>query len=554
MAPFLTRRGKAALAVALLWLIVAGALLTSGRPSAAWPMLVGSGATLLLLAVGFFGAVPIARVLDSALFDVELEAPEGEAALRTDTPILPRLRVINRSGLKLRALRARPELSTALEEDAERLPKIELDAAARAEIDVPLVARRSGRWFVHGFHVACHDALRLFCARNYVAAPLPLTILPSGLLDRRSSQLTPAQPMLHERIGVHEVRQRGFGTDLREIRDHQHGDPFKNIAWKATARTGSLMVREFEAEIALNAYLVVDISATMRGSIERGGKLEHAIRLATNFARAILRGNDRCGVITFDEKVYGHLPPREGRAHLMRIAQHLIGTSSVVDETLTEYDEDEAIQTLIRYLMLQRRLDFRRREPIRRKSRKPPAVEDTYDVELLNRWLRKELSRKAVDEHSLRVGVVGYDELSLVRRFCHLHGVEIPYRSELRYGTKEQGLVEAIETIMEASRNPHLMLIVSDLAGIVDMDRVKRVLRLARHRRHKVAVLAPFTPRYVPVPEDEDAARLHEIFSAAESRERRSVLAALRDANVQVMEIGPQDTIGGLLRRVQLFR
>ena len=44
---------------------------------------------------------------------------------------------------------------------------------------------------------------------------------------------------LHEQVGLHHVRRRGLSGELREIREHTHGDPFKFIAWKATARRGS---------------------------------------------------------------------------------------------------------------------------------------------------------------------------------------------------------------------------------------------------------------------------------------------------------------------------
>ena len=42
-------------------------------------------------------------------------------------------------------------------------------------------------------------------------------------------------------------------------------------------------------------------------------------------------------------------------------------------------------------------------------------------------------------DRALRVGVIGYDRMSLARQFCQLSGVEIPYRCEIRYGTKERG-------------------------------------------------------------------------------------------------------------------
>ncbi|NPA48334.1 MAG: DUF58 domain-containing protein [Thermococci archaeon] len=50
----------------------------------------------------------------------------------------------------------------------------------------------------------------------------------------------------------------GEGVEFHAIRDYQPGDPFKIINWKATARTGRLMVNEFESERKVDVIFVVD--------------------------------------------------------------------------------------------------------------------------------------------------------------------------------------------------------------------------------------------------------------------------------------------------------
>ena len=566
MTPYLTSRGKAALAVALVWLSAGTLMLVFELPMAGWPLVVAATGVLYLLVLAFFLAIPLARVVESELFSVDSQGPDqASGVLMTHQPAQTRVVLRNTSGIRLRKLQLRPELSTALFYDQSVSPWVELPPTSEASFEMAIRATRSGRWMVHGFHLTCRDVFDFFAVSDYVSCPRALKFLPRGIVAARGRRLK-VSSLMDERVGQHEVRKRGFGTDLREIRDHQHGDPFRNIAWKATARTGKLMVREFESELSRNTYLLLDVSATMRGSVERGGKLEHAVRLACNFARIVLKGNDRCGLITFDEKIYGHMQPREGAAHLRNMTQHLIGISNVVDGELSELDEQEVIEALVRYLLLQERLDFRRRAPRRKTTR---SFEDVYDVELLNRWLKRVIPKeeRRFDDPSLNTGVLNYDELSLARRYCHLRGVEIPYRAELRYGTKEKGLVEALEVVMRETRHPHVIIVISDLTGLVNTDQLQQVLTLARKRRHKLGVLAPFTPDYVdqPVASNEEGAKvetpqmrrakaLHDIFSAAEARPRRAVKKALRKSAVPVIDVSPNQDIVSLVNRLGVFR
>ncbi len=50
----------------------------------------------------------------------------------------------------------------------------------------------------------------------------------------------------------------GEGVEFHAIREYQPGDPFKIINWKATARTGKIMVNEFESERKVDVVFVVD--------------------------------------------------------------------------------------------------------------------------------------------------------------------------------------------------------------------------------------------------------------------------------------------------------
>ncbi|MBP66162.1 MAG: DUF58 domain-containing protein, partial [Euryarchaeota archaeon] len=50
----------------------------------------------------------------------------------------------------------------------------------------------------------------------------------------------------------------GQGSEFYSLREYVPGDPFKNINWKAFARTGDLMVNEKCRDAVTDLYLLLD--------------------------------------------------------------------------------------------------------------------------------------------------------------------------------------------------------------------------------------------------------------------------------------------------------
>jgi len=66
--------------------------------------------------------------------------------------------------------------------------------------------------------------------------------------------------------GEREMKRSGPGSGFREHRQYQSGDSLRQVDWNVYARTDELVVKEFDAEEALDLVLVQDRSASMRGS------------------------------------------------------------------------------------------------------------------------------------------------------------------------------------------------------------------------------------------------------------------------------------------------
>ena len=63
--------------------------------------------------------------------------------------------------------------------------------------------------------------------------------------------------------GLHRSPYKGFSVEFTEHRTYMPGDEPKRIDWKVYAKTDRLVVREYEEETNLRAYLVLDASGSM---------------------------------------------------------------------------------------------------------------------------------------------------------------------------------------------------------------------------------------------------------------------------------------------------
>jgi uncharacterized protein (DUF58 family) len=107
----------------------------------------------------------------------------------------------------------------------------------------------------------------------------------------------------------------GLGYEFWALRELEPTDPFKNIDWKAKAKTGKYYVREYLAESYFNVMLLYDISRSMRF----GRKELLQAHIAVSLAYSAIMSNNGCGLIMFTDEIVTWIPPRMGRSHFMEI-------------------------------------------------------------------------------------------------------------------------------------------------------------------------------------------------------------------------------------------
>ncbi|MCX5896645.1 MAG: DUF58 domain-containing protein [Proteobacteria bacterium] len=108
---------------------------------------------------------------------------------------------------------------------------------------------------------------------------------------------------------------KGLGYEFWALRELEPTDPFKNIDWKAKAKTGKYYVREYLAESYFNVMLLYDISR----SVSFGRKELLQAHIAVSLAYSAIMSNNGCGLILFADEIISYIPPRMGRSHFMEI-------------------------------------------------------------------------------------------------------------------------------------------------------------------------------------------------------------------------------------------
>jgi uncharacterized protein (DUF58 family) len=538
MKPALNKNGFF-LVVASAAFVVVGTLLSS------WP-LVGLGfimvSCLTLLYVLFipYAAMFRRKQLEFAWWIPASELNGGSALAGQSL----QLHLLYRNHSPLAVVDADLEIlaSSPLRIESER-ERFSLPPLSEVRTSVEITPEAVGQWCFQGALLKMRDRFGVFSMQAYFPNLLTVKVFPRLGMPRVALPVRPQTGTLHERTGPRLLRRRGLGTDLREIREHTPGDPFKHIAWKATARAGKLMVRDFESEILVTHQFLLDISPGMRKEQRPGYQwLDGALNQLATIARVALDSGDRVGLITFDTRIYDELKPAEGAPQLMRVMEKLTQLRQIVDEDLTDLTDAELAAAVADYIAYQEGVNVR-------VSRVPAPGSKAWDrlivgpqgdlidaiflAEAVDKSLSKGRRSQTRSQTSLRPAIVASGTfMTQLRRFALERGIELPYRRQSPVNSAEEGLVAALDRAA-ASRASRFIVIISNLLGIRDGAVLAAPLRLAKRRGHQVVVIVPRAPEPT---RSEDERRIYRIEQLAQRRQRAAIRRELAGMGVNIVE------------------
>jgi len=132
-----------------------------------------------------------------------------------------------------------------------------------------------------------------------------------------------ARPVAGESAGETPRRLPGVGVELLQLRDYVAGDALSRIDWKATARRGTLVSREYSEAQHLEILLVVDAG---RGSRVRAGELDRLglyANVAARLAEHAVSIEDRVGLLVYADRTLSACMPDRGIRAVARLRRAL---------------------------------------------------------------------------------------------------------------------------------------------------------------------------------------------------------------------------------------
>jgi uncharacterized protein (DUF58 family) len=249
-----------------------------------------------------------AAMLSRCSLELELEAAQYWPLGRSQS-----VRFIFRQGMMGRKLSIQAVLSSPEEfASRSRVETLQLLPGMPAVATLSAVPRRLGRYSWPVPTVRAGGVLQLAWWSRRVAIERAVTVVPdmAGRVERsRGDQGGGAQP----------ARSGGSGAEVLQLRDYRRGDPLRAVDWKATARRGRLVSRDFSEDQHLEVIVAIDsgrASALGAGEVDR---LSLYVNVAARFAERAACLDDAVGVVVFAAQPLAMLPPARGDAAVARI-------------------------------------------------------------------------------------------------------------------------------------------------------------------------------------------------------------------------------------------
>ncbi|MBC8042879.1 MAG: DUF58 domain-containing protein, partial [Rhizobacter sp.] len=204
--------------------------------------------------------------------------------------------------------------------------KLEMLARSKKSIAYSVRPVQRGEYSFGAVNVYAESPVGLISKRYRMAEERLVPVYPSYLQMRKYELLAFSKRLTEG--GIKKVRRLGHTMEFEQIREYVKGDDFRTVNWKATARSGDVMVNQYQDEKSQPVYSVIDMGRAMKMPFEGLSLLDYAVNSSLVISNIALRKSDKAGLITFSNTIGSLLPAARSGTQLYRIMELLYNQST----------------------------------------------------------------------------------------------------------------------------------------------------------------------------------------------------------------------------------
>ena len=176
-----------------------------------------------------------------------------------------------------------------------------LQAKTQKHIIYHLTPTKRGAYSFGQIQVFAASPIHFFTRKFTLDRAVDVPVYPS-YLQLRKYQLMAISNRLSE-AGVKKIRRFGHSMEFEQIKEYVPGDDYRTLNWKATAKSGQLMVNTYSDEKSQQLYCIIDKGRVMKMPFEGLSLLDYAINASLVVSNVALMKQDKAGIITFSERI-----------------------------------------------------------------------------------------------------------------------------------------------------------------------------------------------------------------------------------------------------------
>ncbi|RME76626.1 MAG: DUF58 domain-containing protein, partial [Planctomycetota bacterium] len=200
-----------------------------------------------------------------------------------------------------------------------------LEIKDNLKIQVEVLPLKRGNFEFHGIRLRIQDPLQLWEIESTLPQVKNLEVIPN---IRGVGKTALSFYQNHKLLaGIKVEKMRGEGSEFDSLREYTPGYDIRKMDWKASARKGKLVCREFRTEQNHDIILALDSGHLMASEFQGLTKLDYAINSLLLLGYTAIWSGDRIGFLSFDSQVHSFMKPLNKPYQIHAICRFCAGLS-----------------------------------------------------------------------------------------------------------------------------------------------------------------------------------------------------------------------------------